>query len=308
VRNLVWQQEKGWVDAGLATNKVYTLLDGCAVIEHWEGEFRGNPLYGFSIRAFDPSKKKWVLVLNWTSKGSRSFGILEGGFRHGRGEFFFNYKDPEGKDVIGRYSFSDINDKSFRWDSAKSTDGGRLWHTDWIMEFTRRDARSDLPLFNGPARSNSLCPNPETRELDFIIGEWQGERQSQRADGSQPKARVSMQSLAILGGCAVMDFLDVIDGERSHKEFRIRALDSNRKKWVEYGIDSSNPSFVRLEGEHKNSVAEFLSPVRGNGDGNLSRTRWEQGEDGSLQLESARSTDGGKNWAITSTTTLKRKQ
>ena len=305
VQNLVLHPEKGWVDAGRATNRVYTLLDGCAVIEHWEGEFRGNPLYGFSIRAFDPSKKKWVLVLNWTGKGSRSFGILEGEFRHGRGEFFFSTKDREGKEIRGRYSFSDINEKTFRWDSSRSTDGGMLWHTDWIMEFTRRDAMSDLPLFNGPARSHSLCSEPETREFDFMTGEWEGVRQIQQADGSRQDERVRLQSLAILGGCASMEFLESVEGEHRFKEFRVRALDPSSKRWVEYSINNRNPVFRRLEGNYKDSVAELRTSASSN---NLARTRWSEISADSVSRESASSTDGGKTWNTVSKIAFKRKR
>ena len=40
--------------------------------------------------------------------------------------------------VRTRYTWSQITDKSARWDQALSYDAGKTWDTNWLMEFKRQ--------------------------------------------------------------------------------------------------------------------------------------------------------------------------
>ncbi len=94
--------------------------------------------HGFTLRLFDPKTSHWYLY--WTS--SATSGRLDvpmiGRFENGRGEFhaqeFF-----EGKLIFSRYVWSNITEKTCRWEQAFSTDGGKTWETNWIMESTRTE-------------------------------------------------------------------------------------------------------------------------------------------------------------------------
>ncbi|MEE8583429.1 MAG: hypothetical protein V3T83_01115, partial [Acidobacteriota bacterium] len=128
VVNKFIQDDGSWQVQGRATNRVYPVLDGCAIIEHWEGALGQRPLYGFSIRAFNPHSRQWDLLLNWPSPNRPTFGKLQGVFTHGRGEFFSTRAGQDGKEMRIRYSFADIRPDAFRWDAARSEDG-RNWFT-----------------------------------------------------------------------------------------------------------------------------------------------------------------------------------
>ncbi len=41
------------------------VAEGAAVLERWTGELGGDPLIGFTLRAYDPELGKWSVWLNW---------------------------------------------------------------------------------------------------------------------------------------------------------------------------------------------------------------------------------------------------
>jgi hypothetical protein len=59
-----------------------------------------------------------------------------GKFKDGRGEFY-TQELHEGRHVFSRFIWSEITGNSCRWEQALSEDGGKIWETNWIMEFTR---------------------------------------------------------------------------------------------------------------------------------------------------------------------------
>lgn len=233
-----WRTDAGgWVDAGSATNQVFHVLDGCAVVELWDGFLGSAHLRGFSVRAWDPATRDWMLVLNWPRPAQPSFGVLRGTFRHGRGDFLSERTDSAGRTVLTRYTFSDITDRSLRWNDGTSTDGGRTWATRWIMEFTRRDPVTDPPLRNVPLAAPGralLCPAQEARAFDPYLGEWSGDD-------------VRLHSMAIVGECAILDQLAwrAEDGAW-HEALFVRALTADG--WEQYALDTVRRSFVRYSG------------------------------------------------------------
>ena len=60
---------------------------------------------------------------------------MHGGFNGERGEFYGNDVE-DGTPVVARYLWF-RNASSPRWEQAFSTDGGRTWETNWVMEFSR---------------------------------------------------------------------------------------------------------------------------------------------------------------------------
>jgi hypothetical protein len=101
-----------------------------------EFDFPTTQSKGCSIRNLDVAAQRWTI--HWTT--SRIGALLppvRGGFDGDRGEFYG--PDTEGgTHVLARYVWSGRTSGVPRWEQAYSTDGGRTWETNWIMEFTRR--------------------------------------------------------------------------------------------------------------------------------------------------------------------------
>jgi len=90
---------------------------------------------GSTLRTLDVNTNRWSIY--WVN--SRD-GILQppvvGGFKDGVGEFFGDDTD-EGRPIRVRFRWSDISARSAHWEQAFSTDGGRSWETNWIIDLTR---------------------------------------------------------------------------------------------------------------------------------------------------------------------------
>ncbi len=280
-----------WVEMGRAAAKVYPILGGCALVEHWRGMAWDQKTIGFSVRAFDPRNQKWFLLLTWPAKDRPGFGTLEGAFSHGRGEFFQRRQNPDGAEVLTRYSFSDARSDALRWDAAQSKDGGRSWSTYWIMEFSRRDPW-DLPLFHGPWIADGRdrhCGQEEAAQLDFLAGGWEG---IERRGGAERPARAMIYP--ILEGCALMDFVEV-EGEESGASFAIRVWEAREQQWVQYEMNTQNPIFVKSAGQVGDDGAEF---VGGEDGAQQTRVRWHRDEGGRLLRTDDLSEDGGTSWSV----------
>lgn len=126
-----------------AKTSVSVALDGCALIEYWEGEVqffwegmeRPEMMKAISVRAYEPRTKKWHI--HWMDTRSRYFDTpYVGDFADGRGEFYREWKTPEGTRV-GRIAFSSISRDSVSWSLAVSSDGRQSWTPMWMMEMRR---------------------------------------------------------------------------------------------------------------------------------------------------------------------------
>ncbi|MFW6079246.1 MAG: hypothetical protein ACODAE_06480 [Gemmatimonadota bacterium] len=284
----------GFYETGRSTDRVYPVVGGCGIVEHWRGDaFRF--ILGFSIRAYDPAEDEWTIVLLWPTNGRPSFGELRGGFRHGRGEFSFQWVRPDGDTATNRFTFSDITPNSLRWENATSRDGGLTWMGNWVMEFTRRDPVSDIGLWNGPTMTTRRCPAEEYRRFDGQLGEWAGVRTTPAGDSIPLRAHF----VRILEGCAVMERVWSPDGD--YEAFRVRAYEPDADRWVLYELDSERRTLVRREAEGRDSP-DFREVAVG--DGQATRLRWEAGADGAPGWVMETADDANGPWRMSAAVRL----
>ena len=126
-----WEEFEG-------TSRAWPILDGAGNVDDNVLELPSGTYRAISLRTFDPETDHWSI---WWLDG-RTPGRLDppvvGEFKHGVGTFLaadtFN-----GRRIIVRFVWSDITDRTCRWEQAFSTDGGTTWEVNWIMESTRID-------------------------------------------------------------------------------------------------------------------------------------------------------------------------
>jgi hypothetical protein len=142
IEQRILREDGTWLEEKAKTS-VSPALEGCALVEHWEGTVqffwegmkKPEPMKGLSVRAYDPGTGKWSI--SWMDTRSPRFGApYEGTFDGGKGEFFREWETPQGK-RRGRITFSDTGPDSVHWDLAVSRDEGKIWSTIWIMEMRR---------------------------------------------------------------------------------------------------------------------------------------------------------------------------
>lgn len=286
--NLRMQQDDlDWQDSVIADARVWRILDGKAVLELWDSE----PIKGFSLRWFDLETNRWKLWLNWPSTDRSAGSGLDGRFRHGRGEFFSTATAPDGNSILSRYTFSDITADRLRWDDAYSTDGGKTWSGNWIMEFTRTALAALAPDREINAHTydfGNRCTLDQFARLNSLAGRWSGTASDTDhfAERSASPATVSIHR--ILDGCAIMVFVEVPEAAHSSREFRLLTYNTLSESYEENLLDNLAGTPLRLRyGQHGNNGIHFENTDDGH------RATWSTDDDGVLSIREFRTPAAG---------------
>ncbi len=281
-----------WHATGAATDRVYPVLDGCAIVELWDGYLTFGHVVGFSVRTYDPDAGRWTLLLNWPAGQGPIFSTLDGTFEGGVGRFFNEARGPAGEVVRNRYTFSDVTPGSLRWDAAVSRDGGRTWRETWIMRFQRRDLARRRALLTGPSRTVlRRCAQPRARDYDFLVGDWSAAGQEKGAVSEEAR-----QAWSILEGCAVMEYVAAPGVNGVRRSLRVRSFVPAESRWVMVELVEGRPEFVRWEGPVDPTADDRTLTRRAVAGEPLERLRWNQvGEDAYRETREI-SRDGGRTW------------
>src|SRR5262249_45421559 len=120
---------------GTASNRA--LMDGWVNVEDHRFDKPTGVSRGVAIRSYDPQTAQWAI---WWIAGRAPPGAVrprnKGRFENGVGAFYVDYVQ-DGKPMRVRFIWSHITSKSARWEQALSSDAGKTWETNWIMEFQR---------------------------------------------------------------------------------------------------------------------------------------------------------------------------
>lgn len=303
VTNRFLQDDGTWQDDGEAVDKIYSILDGKAILEFWDGEARRGPLRGFSLRYFDPASERWILVLNWPGPNRPRFFQLDGQFRHGRGAFFRRRTDSTGTEILSRYTFSDVTPTSLRWDAAYSLNEGTTWRTNWIMEFTRTADTAPWPDPGTPFptyEDGSLCTEDEADAFDALEGRWTGSY-SYRHGGAWTTTEARMQAHRVLNGCAVFNLTEYEMESTSHKLFQIRSYLPQREEWVTLQLDNQpRTGHTYLAGRFRGETITLVErPPDDSETTSHRKIVWTQIGDEQLRYERADSSAGAAGWTTT---------
>jgi hypothetical protein len=118
---------------GTSRNRITKILDGCAVLEEFEGP-PGTPLVGRSLSMFDRLTHRWKQT--WVDN-SGTYLDFTGGLDQGR-MVFAREAMRDGRRSTQRMVFDDVKADSLRWLWQRSDDGGRTWKTLWEIGYRRR--------------------------------------------------------------------------------------------------------------------------------------------------------------------------
>ena len=123
-----WEEFEG-------TSVARKILGGIGNIDENVMDRASGRLEGVTLRLYDPGSQQWSLYWADSVRGTLEKPMI-GGVENGRGEFF-DQETFEGRSIFSRFIWSDITETSCRWEQAFSSDGGKTWETNWIMEFRR---------------------------------------------------------------------------------------------------------------------------------------------------------------------------
>jgi hypothetical protein len=289
------QEDGSWPVQVEAEARIFSVLDDKAILELWDSD----SIIGFSLRYYDPGAGEWKLWLNWPRADRSGSSGLAGGFHHGRGEFFSRRSAPDGGEQISRYTFSDITPDRLRWDDAFSSDGGATWRHGWIMEFTRKADRPELPVRGGPAHTydgGGRCTLAQFRRFEALAGRREGSVEWRR-DGGIEAVPATLVAWPVLEGCAVLSELVTTRGGEPYRRLYLHAWNTYASVFEESRLDSLagtslDVSYGSLaEGE----VVEVVTSGGGpRPDLATDRSRWRL--DGTGILLERQASDDGTTW------------
>lgn len=240
-----------WLPTGTFRTHVASRMDGCVLVEQSWGDLVYGPISGVSLRAFDPQKKRWVVVNHWSVGGAPpSFSTWEGAFHHGRIDGFDTTRTASGALQIDRSTFSDVTDSTFRWDAATSTDSTLTWKPHWIMEGRRTATHETLPA---ATEVQPVCSDRIQQTVDALLGAWHGTVVHSQEPALPTGTSVTFTADGLHGGCALLTLLRA-DAE-SYQRIALRAPEPSGDAWVQYSYDTSSRAFTRLEGPKPDVVA-----------------------------------------------------
>jgi hypothetical protein len=133
--------QKGWVDVdGTCNNRA--LMQGSANFEEHIFHTTAGITRAIALRSYDSKSEEWTI---WWLDGRDPSGDMgppvQGRFANGIGTFLGETTLAD-KPVRVRLTWSHITPTSALWEQAYSSDAGRTWETNWVMEFRRQTADS----------------------------------------------------------------------------------------------------------------------------------------------------------------------
>ena len=110
---------------------------GRANMDEFEGNAPTGHIEGMTIRTYNPKSHEWSLYWANAANGVISLPPTVGKFRDdGRGDFY-DQEDYNGKPITVRYQWTVVSADKTHWEQAFSTDSGKTWETNWVIEATR---------------------------------------------------------------------------------------------------------------------------------------------------------------------------
>ena len=227
----------------LGTHWLYPVLSGKAILEFAmsdeDNPKTGTRNQGFSVRYFDTRKERWVMAQEWPGRNATA-GVsdqLQGFYRFGRLQVLSTFwaGDPA-RERTRRYTFGDIRPEGFHWHGTSTGDNGETWTAGTLVEFSRvrtvaewPDAGAPFPNYN----DGEHCDEKTFRAFDALSGSWRG---TVTRDGQQKAAMLT--GYPMLGGCALISFLEFEDGDQPLTVMEVRSPSVNKTDWWVYRLDS----------------------------------------------------------------------
>jgi hypothetical protein len=118
------------------TGVCYKIWDGRAQLDTIEVDSPAvGHIEGLTLRLYNPQSHQWRLY--WVNS---KIGVLDppqiGGFKNGRGEFLAQ-DTINGKVVLIRFVWTNLDTNSPHFEQSFSDDGGKTWEVNWITDQTR---------------------------------------------------------------------------------------------------------------------------------------------------------------------------
>jgi hypothetical protein len=119
-----------------STSTEQPLLGGQGSLEQYDAaETPAGPIHAIAVRLYNSKSHQWSIY--WSKAGTGEFCVpTVGGFKGGVG-LFFDRETYEGRPILVRFTWTHRGSSSCRFEQAFSSDNGKTWEANWIMNFRR---------------------------------------------------------------------------------------------------------------------------------------------------------------------------
>ncbi len=123
-----------WVEFD-GTGVCYKIWDGRAQLDTINVDSPSGHIEGLTLRTYNPQTHQWSLY--WAnSKDGKMDPPQVGKFKDGQGEFYAQ-DTYNGKVILIRYAWTNLNTSTPHFEQSFSEDGGKTWEVNWITDQTR---------------------------------------------------------------------------------------------------------------------------------------------------------------------------
>jgi hypothetical protein len=276
------------------TVTVRKVWGGRASLEEIEADGPNGHWQGLSLFLYNPTAHQWSQSFINSKVGDLAAPLV-GEFHDGRGELY-SMDTVDGKSILVRALWSDIQADSHRYTESYSTDGGSTWVQAFTAELTRIAPAADAAPATVPESLSA-----DEHQFDFQFGTWK--EHSRRL--MHPLAGAS-DWVDLKGGSV---FSKIWGGRASLAEFKGEGpngpVELLALRWYspvrhEWNLDFATPNVGVLGtpgvGVFKEGRIDFYDQETINGKATLVRfSVWGITAD-TARTEQAFSADGGKSW------------
>lgn len=287
-----------WVefDGTTVTRKVW---NGRAELEEFETDGSAGHIEGLTLRLYNLRTHQWSLYWANSKDGAMSGPPTIGEFRNDRGEFFDQEPaGPDGRSIMVRYVWSNVNSNSPQFEQSFSDDGGKTWEANWITDQTRVKDQS------GEAKAAPRVAAEKQdgqHDFDFEFGSWKAHIRRLLHPLTGSDAWVDLEGTSVVrrvwDGRANLGELEVANATTNIEGLSLRLYNPQSHQWSIYWSNSKDGSLgTAMVGQFKNGRGEFYNQETFQGRAIYVRFIFSDITPASFRLEQAFSADGGKTW------------
>ncbi len=290
------------------TCSVRPLMGGSANLEEQVLNAPNGAYHAVGLRAYDAKTGQWSI--RWLDGRYPSYPLdppVKGSFENGVGAFYSDYV-ANGKPMRVRFIWSHITPTSARWEQASSSDVGKTWDTNWIMEFQRASARPSQDVAK-PTQAAASRTGPH--DFDFLVGDWRVDHRYIRASTREwADVEGTCDNRPLMGGWANMEEHLMNAPSGAYRAVGLRAYDPKTEQWSIWWLDGRDPSGnigPPVKGRFEKGVGAFFGDITLNGKPTRVRFIWSHITPTSARWEQAYSADDGKTWETNWTMNFQRR-
>lgn len=150
--------------------------------------------------------------------------------------------------------------------------------------------------FQAAPQNTAPCYHKEREAIDFLIGDWKVDANVRLADGTWEHSSATSQIKPDLSGCLLSERFEGTRAGHTFTALALMAFNNTSKKLQRAWSDSEHGLLVTYEGNRTGNEIILETDILLDGKTVKLRNAYLDISGSSFNLESGRSTDGGKSW------------